>query len=92
MLEDCEDLQPNEVIVFSQFDSIDKHDMTKSRILKEPILLNSIVLYFRKNHFIYKAVDRKISFLKAAGIIYYLISCFGKDKTKQIDQSTIPRL
>lgn len=51
MLEDCEDLKPNEVIVFSQFDSIDKHDMTKCRILKKPILINSIVLIFSKKSF-----------------------------------------
>lgn len=47
-------------------------------------MLNPVVLYFRKNHFILKAFDRKISLFKSAGIVGYWISCF---KVKQFSQN-----
>jgi hypothetical protein len=46
--------------------------------------MNSIVIYFRKNHYLVDAVDQKISLFKSAGLIDFWISCFNKAKQKPV--------
>lgn len=83
MLEKCDQLNRNEAIISSQASTLSKFDMTKCKVLSEPVVTNAVVLYFRKHHYLVKAIDRKISLFKAAGLIEFWISCYDRPKDKR---------
>lgn len=59
--------------------------MSKCRVLKEPVVVNRVVIYFRKHHYLVQAVDRTMSWFKAAGLVDYWIAMFEKDKSIPAD-------
>lgn len=82
LLKNCQHLKHNEVVLASQASAIVKFDMSNCKILKEPVMKTSVVLYFRKDHFLLPAVNRKISLFKSAGLIDFWISCFEQTNSK----------
>lgn len=82
-LENCERLKATEFILAAEASAITKFDMSNCKIFSETILMNPVVLYFRKHHYLVEAVDRKISIFKEAGLIYFWISRFDKDSRKK---------
>lgn len=70
----CASMKQTEVAIVSSVSTLSKIDSSKCKLLKESLLTNQIVLFFRKNHFIVEAVDEKISIFKSAGLIDYWTS------------------
>lgn len=82
LLKNCQHLKPNEVVIAAQASAIVKYDLSNCKILREPVLKTSVVLYFRKHHFLLPAVNRKISLFKSAGLIDFWISSFEQTNSK----------
>lgn len=78
LLKNCQDLKPNEVVLAGQASAIVKYDLSNCKILREPVLKTSVVLYFRQHHFLLPAVNRKISLFKSAGLIDFWIASFER--------------
>lgn len=81
-LQNCHLMEPNEVLCASQASAIINYDMSKCRVLKEPVVMNRVAVYFRKHHYLLRAVDRKISLFKAAGLIDFWIASTNPENTK----------
>lgn len=55
-----------------------KIDTSRCKIVKEPLLTNQIVLFFRKNHYLVEAVDNVIGIFKSSGLNDYWIAKYSK--------------
>lgn len=87
LLENCRNLNPDEVILASHVSAVIKFDMSNCKVLKEPVVINSIVLYFRKHHYLLQAVNQKISLFKAAGLIDVFVSRFSRATSKRVGKN-----
>lgn len=88
LVEGCQKLKQNEVILASENDALAKFDISRCSVLKDPLMHNSVALYFRRNHFLVKAIDQKISLYKSAGLIDFWISIFDEDRKKRSCQQS----
>lgn len=55
-----------------------KIDLSRCKVVKEPLLTNQIVLFFRKNHILVEPIDNVIGAFKAAGLNDLWISKYVK--------------
>jgi hypothetical protein len=79
-------LRPKEAVLASQASAMMKFDLSHCRILKETVIVNPIVLYLRKNHFLVQSFNKKLSLFKSAGLIDFFVSKFAGRRSKT-DQS-----
>jgi hypothetical protein len=80
IIENCQNLKPTEAVLSSYASAISKYDMTNCRVLKEPLSFQPVVIYFRKNHFLVKSIDAKLSLFKSAEMIDYFVSSSTKTR------------
>jgi hypothetical protein len=76
----CAFMPPKDVFITSSVGTLSKIDVSQCKVLSEPLLINHLVLFFRKNHFLVETVDDKIGIFKAAGLNDFWISKYGNKK------------
>jgi hypothetical protein len=69
-----------------------KFDLSLCRILKEPVTMHPIVLYFRKNHFLVQAVNVKLSLFKSAGLIEFFESTYMDKSPERAEEVRKPEI
>ena len=74
----CSELPQKEVFITSSVGTMSKIDTSRCKIVKEPLLTNQIVLFFRKNHYLVEAVDNVIGIFKSSGLNDYWIAKYSK--------------
>jgi hypothetical protein len=80
-------MSQKEVVVISSVGMMSKIDVSRCKVVKEPLLTNQLVLFFRKNHFLVDSVDDVIGIFKAAGLIDLWISKYVRKKRTIDDQN-----
>lgn len=73
-------MHQKEVVVTSSVGTMSKVDISRCKVVQEPLLINQIVFFFRKNHYLVNLVDDKIGIFKAVGLNDYWISQYVKKK------------
>ena len=73
-------MHQKEVVVTSLNGKLKETDFSRCKILQDPLLINHIVLFFRKNHFLLKPVNNVIGFFKSSGLNDFWISQYTKRK------------
>lgn len=82
LVRNCQHLLPNEVVLASEENAINKYDMSNCKVFSESIVTNPVVIYFRKNHFLLSSFNRIIRIFKEAGIFSFWVKRFRNDFRK----------
>lgn len=83
----CSKMPPKEVFVTSLTGAMSRYDLSRCKILKDPLLINQLVLFFRKNHFLMDSIDDVMGIFKASGLIDFWISKYVKKKKAEFDNA-----
>lgn len=82
VVENCPNMKPKEAAIASRDTVMSQFDTSKCKILKNPVVINQVVFFFRKNHFLIDAFNKKLSLMKSAGITNFWFISYGKTKKK----------
>jgi hypothetical protein len=78
-------MKQKEVFVTSSVGTMSKIDLSRCKVVQEPLLTNQLVLFFRKNHFLVDSVDNVIGLFKAAGLNDLWISKYVRKEKAATD-------